>query len=510
MGDRRCCCGCWSYLDYFTDPPSDPLAECRYELGTHWQILSPLPPPETWTSGFSTTTNSCALTETGTPGATIMDTDRVPKGPLNDEAGAFSRWMKASVSIWDDSINGDVYSILLDLHWHCYNGGDYNYLEFRRTRVDADHIKLELYSYINGVETQLQECTIASQATTGWFTMEACVSKGYFYGDQGLIVHETVNTSTSLPPTSGNSVSASSTSSGSEPCDEGYYAAIRHNNSHEVNFKGWLLTQLDDDVAICPQCGVCMCDRSEYDPDDISTVPAKLLLTFIDVSDDCPGLAGISVKLTSPQCNPTYWQCLLEDDCIPCLRPINVQDLGLGEDYCFVFNLSCGGSLCSPSDPNYWNGFTLSMGWSVGNATVPRNSYMCPMHPFWPRLPLYCETATFNVNDDVVPCPNEYESPSYLTANPNESTCRPLMLVFDYEGDLHADVGPPGKQTTEDPLPLDECGEDCEPCCNPCTFTPSVLDPESGMWLQATRDCHVKFRVLITEFPEGEPDPCAA
>lgn len=457
-GRRRCCCGeCWDWQDFFTVPHDDPEGPCRSDL-EYWEVIYPEPPADTWYIEFNDP--FCTLAEEGTQGATILCTEQVPNGPENDEDTLTSRFAKITVAVHDDQV-GDRYSILMDWFWLDKEQLEANYLEFRYYRAASNSAVLSLYSYIDGVETLLEECTVTPTDPAGsGIYMEACVSRGSFYGTAvgATVIGQAVNTFDGTVT------------------DLGFFFGLRHNNTHESLWSDWHMYQLIDDVKDCPFCGVCQCGFWCEGP--IYPVPARLLLTYIgyddgcEFCDDCTPLTGNTVVLKGADCDYDINQAIRDyvwrgtfDEESPCFAPYN----GIAR----TVTLYCGprprvtdhcdpcdpfGS-CEPPDGN------PAWGWELGLTDVG------------PGL-LYENVCPHVEYDHYGSTFSDYRLHSIV-----ESSCNPFMLVFEvdfwYSAFQEGYPWPPN------------CGAPGTNC-NQCGV--SIGDPEQDMY-------RIHYRIVITEAP---------
>jgi len=478
-------------------------------LGPHWIVISPgttgeedeYPGWSWWIDLAACPDPPGYLIEDGNPGAILLCRDRIPKGENNQEGGGWSRWMLASYKVFGAKV-GDTYSLILDWHWTCLAGGNYRYLEYSVEFTSSSTVELNLLVVDNDGETVLESCTLTGQQDPGEngidFTLLGCVSHGAFsgfYGNDTIVADAVVTDLLAV-----------------EGCDPegGWRAGIKHKCDRPVVFSYWYLTQLNDDRDDCVGCGFCDCDRSAIEEGDTSEVAPNLMLTFIaesegETENDCSGLNGLTLLLKGTGCTPTSWVAYIAGDCWPCLKPIHVADLGLGADYVFKFELKCGGDTCGPGDPNFFDGFILQVSVTQNIASTSSQSYLCPTKP-WVFLDGYsCDDyggVVYEADEEVVPCPTGF--PFDVSLNAQESTCKPLLLVFDYAGTMTLNLG---FVFFEDPL--EGCaGEDCEPCCHPCTFIPSVIEEPEMPPGPAYRVCQLDFRAIITEAPGEMEDPC--
>ncbi len=449
-----CCCEteCWDWQDFFTDPHDDPEALCRAEL-EYWEVIYPEPPDDdSW--WIELNTPFCTLVEEGTQGATILCTEQVPKGPLNNENTLTSRFARIDVTIHDDEV-GDTYSILMDWFWLDKAELVANYLEFRYYRQASDVAILSLYSYIDGVETELESCQVTptDPAGTGVW-MSACVSKGTFYGTAvgATVMTPAVNTFDD------------------DVDDLGFFFGLRHNNTHESIWSDWYMYQLIDDHPDCPFCGVCQCGYNCEGP--VYPIPPRLLVTWVGYDDgcgncdDCTGVSGNTLVLEGAECDYDINNAV--------------------RDYVWV-GIYGEDSDCFPPSGGIERWIVLNCG--------PRPRDPCdPCDPFGP-----CEPPTpawgweLEVNR---PSPNNYPypclaqdgdiTPDMRIHSSADSTCNPFMLVFDV--DFEYPGPPPGLGPN--------CGVPDSPC-NPCGGSTS----ESGEdWFR------IHYRIIITEAAEEEEE----
>lgn len=437
-GGWWCCCGgCWDFVDNFTDPPSAFGAKCRTAIGEHWEDISPGSNPSTWTIESVLSDEYCALTEAGNPGATIINTDRVPIGPLNEETGSvWSRFMSASISPMDFHV-GDTHSILLDYVEN--DDSTVSYLEFRYHSASGGQETLGLYYINHGVEEDLMDspCVLTEAFTEGiTVSLSACVSKGKFYG--------------AAAP--GGVVLADAPVIAENAEDPGWRAGIMHQQSRETQYIGWRLQQLIDDESTCPSCGTCSCIdvATEENPNPTPKEPLSVVLTATIIGyDDCENLSGITVEL-GPSTNcaaaaSSFWSGYVNDD--SCLAPYYLDE-----------------------NQHVW-GMTLYC-----REPGPEEEHATP------------ENWDLTLNDSVSPepfaCGCVNSGPQLQVQSSAESTCDPFMLIFDVEYTID--------NTNGESVLYGWCYGACDPCGGHndgfgCT---EVYPGESKT---------VKFRIVITE-----------
>jgi hypothetical protein len=329
---------------------------------------------------------------------------------------------------------GDVYSILLD-----YVNNE-NYLEARYTSV-SNGITMGLYSMMGGVETLLKECTVVG--TNIIEQLSACVSEGIFSASLTDVI----------------TIEAPDISCDPEsPC--GYHGAIRHSNSHASFFTDWYITQLyDDNRAECPRCGFCTCQ--ETPEDDVILLPQRLLLTIVmDDPEGCTSLDGQSIILTSiSECTAqTIWEGSVED-LGSCLSPFLRQEGESGVNYRFHATLECASSLLEP-----------------GEMLKPANRilWLNDANGLYSAIRQECSGI----------------EPNMRLLSTAESTCDPMLWVFEYEADIVC--------YNYGPYEVTYCNPDLnyESCCQCCNAHYDPVDPE-----RPPNICHIKFKVIITEAP---------
>jgi hypothetical protein len=401
MGDRRCCCECYSYVDYFTEPHDDPYGPCRTSangltLGPKWRLISPAPPPDTWY--VVSEDGHCYLYEEGNSGATIINTDRLPRGPLNDETSSpYSRFMSATITVKNLQVL-DTYSILLD--WVEENDSTTSYIELRYYQASISQAVLSFYSISHGVETLIKTCTIDQQISPGGsLVLYACNSGGVLVGTAA-----------------GQEMTAASVNVAENSSKPGWRAGIMHRQTREVYFHDWILQELIDDFSYCPGCSSCRCGGwtgEEYRP---VLLPSRLLLT-ITRDDGCDVLEGATcILLRQSGCiSDTIWRGAIA-------YPGNCGHRK-GQYYgdaatALLFEFRC----------QTVGEFYLEGGWST-DSLVPADWEL--------DTPLPAESVYGILGEAVAGCfmyvPTSTPLMSTYTFIRDESICDPLVAVFEFQ-----------------------------------------------------------------------------
>lgn len=383
------------------------------------------------------------LVEDGTPGAIIRNADCVPAGSLSSpreechnepEAldchclvpGYCSPNMAAQVTVINP-VPDSTYSLLVRMR------DEDNYIEARLVWDASENVYLQVWQRVEGVETMLVECgpthvVFNNQSAT----ITICVTDEKIYASTTGIA-----TFGNIPDTTPPDIPLA------------YHGGLKHTSTTQTAFSSYSITQLNIDEPTCPACGPCLC---QTEPE--IRWPRKLLLTFIDLNGNWPGLDGLTMELKTNEClgpSVVYGGSYL--DLGTCLSPRTCY----ASDKVFEAYLVCASF---GDTPDAMPDLTLDAGG----------------HPIADARCIGIHWILGGAVPDKAP---------------DESSCSPFMLTYYYE---NSSPGPDCGAYPTDPACCDEAGGGPPKCCECADWVFPPIPPPTNI-------CPVILKIIITEAP---------
>jgi hypothetical protein len=253
MGDRRCCCGCWTGSDDFNRADSTDLGDDWDERSGDWEI------------------KSNQLYESGNAGAMVIFQ------PNHGKPRSI-----VTVYITDEDTN-DIYRVIVNY----LDDDNYMYAELDIGTGGVGGSTVSLHSVTGGSDSEL----ISQAVTLTGFpalsrTMNVCLSSEIFSVEVSNISADMCVWYETGPVHS-----------------TGYKTGLGNGYGQAIYYDDFTMSEHWEDDPECPDCCPCRCGENEIQKDLIATYVGE---------DECDTLDGITVELTN-SVGWHYWDGVLDD-----------------------------------------------------------------------------------------------------------------------------------------------------------------------------------------------------